>query len=82
MNHGGGVPYKSFYRFHDVMAEESSQTVLSELIDGILPLVPGLTDLLKQNISPGCGSGREINLMAKTFPSSHFVGYDFSNESI
>jgi len=24
---GGGVPYKSFHRFHDVMAEESSQIV-------------------------------------------------------
>ena len=29
------------------MAEESSQTVLSELIDEILPIVPGLTNLLK-----------------------------------
>ena len=82
---GGGVPYESFHRFHDVMAEESSQTVLSELIDGILPIVPGLIDLLKQDIKVldvGCGSGRAINLMAKTFPSSHFSGYDFSNEAI
>ena len=82
---GGGVPYESFNRFHDVMAEESSQTVLSELIDGILPIVPGLIDLLKQDIKVldvGCGSGRAINLMAKTFPSSHFSGYDFSNEAI
>ena len=67
------------------MAEESSQTILSELIDGILPIVPGLIDKLKQNIQildVGCGSGRALNLMAKTFHSSHFTGYDFSKEAI
>ena len=82
---GGGVPYESFHRFHDVMAEESNQTVLSELINSILPIVPGLIEQLNHEIKVldiGCGSGRAINLMAKTFPSSHFTGYDFSNEAI
>ena len=55
------------------------------MIDGILPIVPGLTNLLKQKIKAldvECGSGKAINLMAKTFPSSHFTGYDFLNEAI
>jgi len=26
----------------------------------------------------GCGSGRAINLMAMTYPSSRFTGYDVS----
>jgi ubiquinone/menaquinone biosynthesis C-methylase UbiE len=82
---GGGVPYEKYHRFHDVMAEESSQTVLAELIDSILPVAPGIIEKLQQGIrvlDVGCGSGKAINLMAKSFPSSQFVGYDFSKEGI
>jgi len=82
---GGGVPYELFMRFHSVMAEESEQTVLSALIDDILPLVPQLVDNMKSGIKVldvGCGSGGALNLMAKTFPNSHFTGYDFSSEAI
>ena len=39
---GGGVPYSAFPRFHEVMAEDSGQTVLPTLTEHILPLVPGL----------------------------------------
>ena len=82
---GGGVPYESFHRFHDVMAEESGQTVLPALIDRILPLVPNLVEKLQKGITVldvGCGSGRALNLMAKNFPNSKFTGYDFSQEAI
>jgi 2-polyprenyl-3-methyl-5-hydroxy-6-metoxy-1,4-benzoquinol methylase len=82
---GGGVSYESYSRFHDVMAEESNQTVLAGLIDKILPLVPGLIEKLQKGIKVldiGCGSGRAINLMAKTFPNSEFMGCDFSSEAI
>src|SRR5208282_4795296 len=37
---GGGVPYDRYVRFHEVMAEDSGQTVLPALIDQILPLAP------------------------------------------
>ncbi|MBW7884910.1 MAG: class I SAM-dependent methyltransferase [Caldilineaceae bacterium] len=82
---GGGVPYAEFYRFHDVMAEESGQTVVAALIDEILPLVPGLTGELQDGIDVldlGCGRGRAAILMAKTFPNSRFTGYDFSADAI
>lgn len=82
---GGGVPYSQFKRFHEVMAEESGQTVVAALEEHILPLVPGLTEALQQGIDVldvGCGSGRALNKLAQLFPNSRFTGYDFSSEAI
>jgi hypothetical protein len=47
---GGGVPYARFDRFHEVMAEDSGQTVLPVLKSHILPLVPCLDERLKDGI--------------------------------
>lgn len=82
---GGGVPYEKYERFHDVMAEDSGQTVLPALIDQILPLAPGLVEKLEGGIDVldvGCGAGRALNLMAQHFPNSRFTGYDLSAEAI
>jgi len=82
---GGGVPYSEFKRFHEVMAEDSGQSVLSSLNESILPLIPGVMERLQQGIEVldvGCGSGRALNLMAKTYPNSRFLGYDISEEAI
>ncbi|HET6569297.1 MAG TPA: class I SAM-dependent methyltransferase [Rhodothermales bacterium] len=82
---GAGVPYSSYNRFHEVMAEDSGQTVLPALKEHILPLVPGLVERMEASISVldvGCGSGRALNLMAELFPRSRFTGYDFSDEAI
>lgn len=82
---GGGVPYEAYPRFHEVMAEDSGQTVVAALFDHVLPLVPGLTERLENGIEVldvGCGSGRALNLLARTYPKSRFTGYDFSEEGI
>ncbi len=82
---GGGVPYSAFLRFQEVMAEDSGQTVLPALTEHILPLVPGLVERLENGIDVldvGCGSGRALNLMARTFPNSRFLGYDLSEKAI
>jgi Rv2258c-like winged HTH domain len=47
---GGGVPYEKFGRFHEVMAEDSGQSVLSSLESHILPLVPGLPERLSRGL--------------------------------
>ena len=82
---GGGVPYSSYPRFHEVMAEESDMTTVFGLLDSILPLVPNAIDNLRNGISVldvGCGRGRALMLMAENFPQSNFTGYDFSTEAI
>jgi len=82
---GGGVPYEKFPRFHEVMAEDSGQSVLSSLETHILPLVPGLSDRLAGGIDlldVGCGRGRIIMRLAELFPRSRFLGLDLSAEAI
>ncbi|MGB7069006.1 MAG: methyltransferase domain-containing protein [Pyrinomonadaceae bacterium] len=83
--HGGGVPYSEFPRFHEIMAEESAQTVVSALIDQILPLVPEIKDRLTAGIDVldvGCGSGKALILLARTYPKGRYSGYDFSEEAV
>jgi SAM-dependent methyltransferase len=82
---GGGVPYADFTRFHEVMSEDSGQTVVAALFDHILPLVPGLTARLERGIDVldlGCGRGRAIALLARRFPRSRFLGADVSPDAI
>lgn len=82
---GGGVPYSSFPSFQRLMAEDSRQIVDASLLQVTLPLIPGLIERLQTGIEVadiGCGSGHAINVMARAFPKSRFVGYDFSQEGI
>jgi 2-polyprenyl-3-methyl-5-hydroxy-6-metoxy-1,4-benzoquinol methylase len=82
---GGGVHYAEFHRFHEVMAEESAQTVVSALTDHILPLVEGLEAKLERGIDVldiGCGSGRAICRLAAEFPHSRFAGFDLCPDAV
>lgn len=83
--HGGGVPYSSYPRFHEVMAEDSGQSVLSTLESHILPLVPGLSERLAQGIDVldlGCGRGLVLAELAARYPASRFTGIDLSTDAI
>ena len=82
---GGGVPYSSYHRFHEVMSEESLSNSSDRLIGHILPFAPNLINKLEKGIRVldiGCGMGKAVNMMAKHFPKSAFYGYDLSAQAI
>jgi 2-polyprenyl-3-methyl-5-hydroxy-6-metoxy-1,4-benzoquinol methylase len=83
---GGGVPYSEFRPdFTDYM--DASWRLLYDglLVKGFLPVVKGLPERLAEGVRVadlGCGTGHAINLMAREYPRSDFVGYDISEEAI
>ena len=82
---GGGVAYECYERFHETMAEESAQTVVSALQGHILPLSAGLEERLEAGIrvlDVGCGSGRAMCALAEAYPASSFTGYDIGAEAV
>jgi SAM-dependent methyltransferase len=82
---GAGIPYSSFPRFAEFMAEDSALRFDHGLVDAQVPLVPGIVAKLEAGIEVadmGCGSGHAINVMAKHWPNSRFTGFDFSEEAI
>lgn len=82
---GGGLSYEDYPHFHQIMSEDSAQTVVSQLFDTVLPLATGLIDRLERGIDvldAGCGAGKALIAMAARFPNSRFVGYDLSQEAV
>ena len=84
-HNGGGVPYSEYTTFHKIMAEASGARFDTILESQMLPTVPGIIGDLEAGIDVadvGCGSGHAINVMARAFPNSRFVGIDFSDEAL
>lgn len=82
---GGGLPYSAYPRFQGLQAEESGEVFDLALVNGIVPLVPGLTERLRSGIEVldiGTGHGHAVNVLARTFPASRFQGLDMSEEGI
>ena len=83
--YGGGVGYENYPRFHEVMAEDSGQTVLAGLDEHIIPLIRHIVPQLEAGIrvlDVGCGKGRVLLQLASRYPNSHFTGYDLSAEAL
>jgi SAM-dependent methyltransferase len=84
--HGGGVPYRDFRpEFTDRMDDVSRRIYDEHLIGGFLAAVPGIPERLASSVRAadvGCGTGHAVNLMARAYPRSSFVGYDFAPDAI
>ncbi len=82
---GQGLRYEDFPDFHRLMAEDSGQTVVSQLFETLLPLADGLTERLAAGIrvlDAGCARGQALLAMARRYPSSRFIGYDLGSDAI
>lgn len=79
---GGGVPYDAYQPdFTGLMDGRSRPRYEELLLTKYLALAEGLIARLGHGIRAadvGCGTGYCVNLMARHFPRSTFVGYDFS----
>jgi 2-polyprenyl-3-methyl-5-hydroxy-6-metoxy-1,4-benzoquinol methylase len=83
---GGGVSYAE-YRPDFTEAMDASWRLLYDglLIKGFLPAAKGLPERLKEGIRVadiGCGTGHAVNLMAREYPASSFIGYDLGEDAI
>ena len=82
---GGGVPYSAYPSFQELQRDETARVYDAALVDGILTLVPGLVERLESGIDVvdvGTGGGHAVNVMARAFPHSRFLGIDISEEGI
>jgi SAM-dependent methyltransferase len=81
---GGGLGYSDYPAFIRVQAADSGATHDESLLSAIIPLA-GRTEALRSGIDVadiGCGAGHAVNLMARAFPASRFVGYDFEEDAL
>lgn len=85
METGEGLAYGDYPCFHQMMAEDSGQTVVARLFDTILPLAEGTAERLATGIEvldAGCGRGAALIEMARRYPASRFTGYDLCGDAI
>lgn len=78
---GGGVPYAAYQPDFTTLMDTRSRPRYEEfLLTKYLGAPEGLVGRLEAGIRVadiGCGTGFCVNLMARHFPRSTFVGYDF-----
>jgi SAM-dependent methyltransferase len=86
MREGGGIPYSEYQPEFSALQDGINRRLYdAALVDGYIGRVDGLTQRLRDGIAVldvGCGSGHVVNLLARAFPASSFVGYDLAEEGL
>ena len=84
--HGGGVPYSSYPRFHETMAEMSGAIFDASLIE-IDPAARAWSSStswrpVSTSAMWGPAAATRSTSWPKAFPNSRFVGYDFADQAL
>jgi SAM-dependent methyltransferase len=83
---GGGIGYDAYRpEFTELMDAMNRRHYDEQLLAGYVDVVPGLRSRLEAGIRVadlGCGTGHVLNLLARAFPASRFVGYDLATDAL
>ncbi len=83
---GGGVSQDAYDDdLWDGMERLTGSWIAHGLVDRWIPAMPGIREKLEAGASVadvGCGRGRALFTLARTFPASRFVGYDVFQPTI
>jgi len=76
---------RSSPEFTDAMDAMGREVFDTMLLDGYLPLAPGLAETLAAGArvaDVACGTGHALVILAQAFPASTFTGYDLDEHAI
>jgi ubiquinone/menaquinone biosynthesis C-methylase UbiE len=83
---GGGIPYSAYRPVFTQCMDDVWRRIYDQLlVAGFIPAVAGLGEALDRGIRVldiGCGTGHAINVLAREYPKSIFVGYDIADDAI
>ncbi len=83
---GGGIPYSAYRPVFTQCMDDAWRRVFDQmLIPGFIGAVEGLSAELRRGIRVldiGCGTGHAMNILAREYPNSSFVGYDLAEDAI
>jgi len=78
---GGGVPYDTYEQLWGAGEPYDLDALDPMEVDHVLSLLPGIDERLAAGIDVadvGCGWGAQLNLLARRYPASRFVGFELA----